>query len=465
MGRFNRQYEMNVGNTNFGCHKRRGVLMKGSERDDLAKRNIVLSFINKGVAILVGFLLVSISIDYLNPINYGIWITLSSVVNWAGYFDLGIQHGFRNYLTKAFSNKDFYLAKEYVSTSYIIISLIFLLLCVIFGILNSFIDWTGFLNINVPNDELRTLFYILISFFSIQSVLNLIQTILIADQRPAWAAFVYTGGQVCALIGLYLLVYAQPEGSGSLLEMSFIIGGAPVVFFILCTFLLFKRRYKRIKPSFFYFNKKLISNIVRLGVQFFLIQLSLLLIFQSANIIITKNLGPETATIYNVAYKYMGIVYMVSVIILTPYWSAFTDAYEKKDYKWMQQSYKWLKKIWLLTIPALAILVGVSGFVYEIWLKGSVAVPLEVTIAMAVYMLCMTRGALYMFLINGTGEVKLQMYVYLVFAFVSIPVMYYSSKQWGLCAVILFGSVVYLVQSIIGQIQLKRLLSRRTNDS
>lgn len=438
--------------------------MIADKRGNLAKRNIVLSFINKGVAIFVGFLFVSATIDYLNPANYGIWITLSSVVSWAGYFDLGIQHGFRNHLTRALSNNDFHLAKELVSTSYIVISIIFVLLFLIFGIINFFIDWQSFLNIDIPNEVLRTLFYSLIAFFAIQSVLNLIQTILIADQRPAFASFVYTGGQVCALIGVYLLVYVQHGEGGNLLDLSFIIGGVPVIFFILCSLLLFKTRYKRIAPSIASFNKGLIRRVVSLGIKFFLIQVSILLIFQSANVIITKNLGPEIATVYNVAYKYMGVVYMVSVIVLTPYWSAFTDAYEKRDYVWMKQSYDWLRKMWILTIPTLIILVCISNFVYKIWLKGSVDVPLSITIAMSIYMLCMTRGALYMFLINGIGEVTLQMCVYLTFALVSIPVMYYSSKIWGLLAVILFGSAVYLAQAIIGQIQLGRILTRRAVD-
>ena len=55
----------------------------------------------------------------------------------------------------------------------------------------------------------------------------------------------------------------------------------------------------------------------------------MLFIFQVINIIISRNLGPIAVTQYNVAYKYYNVLNMASVIILTPFWSAFTDAYVK----------------------------------------------------------------------------------------------------------------------------------------
>lgn len=82
---------------------------------------------------------------------------------------------------------------------------------------------------------------------------------------------------------------------------------------------------------------------------------------------------------------------------------------------------------------------------------------------MAIYMLCMTRGALYMFLINGVGKVKLQMIVYLVLAVISIPIMVITSRRFGLVSVIIFGALVYLIQAIFGQIQLKKILAQQSS--
>ncbi len=430
-------------------------------RGKLAKKNIILSFFNKGIAILISFLFVSATIDYLDPVNYGIWITLSSVVTWAGYFDFGIQHGFRNHLTKALANSDHKLAKNLVSTSYILLTFIYLVVFLIFFIINCFIDWKTFLNIEVSNHILRTTFSILVGLFSVQAVLKLIQTVLTSDQRNAYAAMLYTAGQACALIGVYILTATSSGKNGSLIDLAWLLGGIPIITYIIFSILLFSTRYKEIRPSISWFTKKVIRNIIGLGSKFFFIQLSLLVIFQCTSIIITKNLGPESATIYNISYKYMSVVYLASALILTPFWSAFTDAYEKKDYQWMIKINKKLKRIWYLTIPALTILVLLANFVYKIWIKDKVEIPLIIDIEMAIYMLCMTRGAINMFLINGIGKVTLQMIVYVFFAIISIPIMYYSSKIFGLQSIILFSAFVYLAQAVIGEIQLNKILQNK----
>ena len=101
-------------------------VFRGSKRSVRAKKNILLSFVNKGVSIIVSLLLMSTTIDYLDSVNYGIWITISSVVSWAGYFDLGFGHGFRNRFAIAKAKGDMHLAKQYVSTTYFFITLLFL---------------------------------------------------------------------------------------------------------------------------------------------------------------------------------------------------------------------------------------------------------------------------------------------------------------------------------------------------
>lgn len=45
-------------------------------------------------------------------------------------------------------------------------------------------------------------------------------------------------------------------------------------------------------------------------------------------------------TQYNVAYKYYNVLSMVAAIILTPFWSAFTEAYVQKDTIWMKRMVK-----------------------------------------------------------------------------------------------------------------------------
>ena len=102
----------------------RHFFTKGHERTLKAKKNILASFIIKGLNIAIGLVLVPLTIHYLNPTKYGIWITLSSIIGWFGFFDIGLGHGLRNRFAEALAKGEHALAKTYVSTTYAILTIV-----------------------------------------------------------------------------------------------------------------------------------------------------------------------------------------------------------------------------------------------------------------------------------------------------------------------------------------------------
>ena len=62
----------------------------GEERSALAKKNILASLIFKVIDIPVYLALVPVTINYLNEYEYGIWLTLSSIILWIDTFDIGL---------------------------------------------------------------------------------------------------------------------------------------------------------------------------------------------------------------------------------------------------------------------------------------------------------------------------------------------------------------------------------------
>ena len=79
---------------------------KGNERSVAVKKNIAVSLVLKCISILVSLQVVPLTIGYVNPTKYGIWLTLSSIIAWLSYFDLGFAHGFRNRFAEAKAKGD-----------------------------------------------------------------------------------------------------------------------------------------------------------------------------------------------------------------------------------------------------------------------------------------------------------------------------------------------------------------------
>lgn len=89
-----------------GFQKVSTYLNDGQERSVKAKKNILGALLIRGTSILISLAMVPLTIDYVNPSRYGIWLTLSSIVGWFAFFDIGLTQGLRNKFAEALAEGD-----------------------------------------------------------------------------------------------------------------------------------------------------------------------------------------------------------------------------------------------------------------------------------------------------------------------------------------------------------------------
>lgn len=432
---------------------------KGNQRSLAIKKNIIASFFVKGLSIGINLALVPLTIDYINPTKYGIWLTLSSIIGWFSFFDIGLGNGLRNRFAESKAKGDTEKARIYISTTYAVLIIIFVIIWIIFTSINFLVDWSIVLNTPVEmNQELSRLSFIVFSLLGLRIILKTISTIVIADQRPAIAGFFEMLGQLFSLLLIYILTKTS---SGSLINLGVALGFAPVLTFSVFSVIFFKRGYKEYSPSYKYIDFCLTKDIIGLGFKFFLIQISAVVIFQTSNILITQIMGPNQVTIYNIAYKYFFIIGMLFIIILTPFWSAFTEAYINKDYHWMRANLKRLKKIWMMMCPIVGVMVLVANSAYKVWIGDIVVVPLSITLSMAIYILIFTRFNIFIYLINGIGKVKIQIITNIIICIFYIPIGIILCRKFGLVGIVYANIVVSLFHAVIGQIQIEKIISKK----
>lgn len=100
----------------------------------------------------------------------------------------------------------------------------------------------------------------------------------------------------------------------------------PILVFFVSSLWFFNGKYKVYRPTLKLVDFNKAKDIFTLGLKFFVIQIAAILLYQTNNIIISQLLGPAEVTPYNIAFKYFSILSMIFMIILSPFWSAFTDA-------------------------------------------------------------------------------------------------------------------------------------------
>ena len=225
-------------------------LSKGHERSIKAKKNILYSGIIQGISIAISLVMVPLTIHYINPTRYGIWLTISSIIGWFSFFDIGLGNGLRNKFAEAAAKGEHKLARTYVSTTYAILSIIIGVVLIIFFCINPFLDWTKILNTPADMaDELSILALIVFVFFTVRFVLNLITTILTANQEPAKASFFNVLGSILSLAIIYILTKTT---EGNLVYLGIALGLTPILVLSASSLWYYKKDYRQYAPSFKY---------------------------------------------------------------------------------------------------------------------------------------------------------------------------------------------------------------------
>jgi O-antigen/teichoic acid export membrane protein len=426
------------------------------------KKNITMSFLVKGLGILINFLLVPLTITYVDQTKYGIWLTLASILTWLSFFDIGMGNGLRNRLTIAIALKEYGNAKKYVSTTYAILIIISSFIFVLSFLINPYIDWNSFLNIPSDIDEnIHLLLLIVLGAFCIQFVVQLLNTVLTSIHEPATAEVVTFLGQVVLLITILILRYTV---TGSLRVLVITFSCVPVTVVLISGMTLYNTRLKSIGPSFKSIDLSFAKSIFNIGAAFFFIQLGALILFQTDNIIIAKILGPESVTKFNVAYKLFSVIIIGFGIVMTPYWSAFTDAYARNDMGWIRACIKKLRKIWLLIAFILVPIFVVSAkFLFKIWLGDLVKINYTLSIAMGGYAICYTCLALNCYFLNGIGKLRIQLLLYFLVSVTNVPLGIVMGKLWGIEGVVLSNIITFVFMNIVLWVQADRILQNKAS--
>ena len=433
---------------------------KGDQRTIILKKNIIGSILLKGVSIVVSFLIVPLTINFVDPTQYGIWLTLSSVLSWFYFFDIGLGMGLKNRFAEAKARGEIELAKAYTSTAYAALSIMAATLLLFAFAANYFINWSSVLNLpEAYSSELTKVFAIMISCFSLNFVTSIITNVLLADQRTAFSSVISVIGQVVILAVIWTLTGTVRHGS--LITLALILSGIPQAVLIIASILLYSKRYSPYRPSFRAAKFRLVKDILGMGGKFFIITTSMLFIFQIINIVISRELGPEAVTEYNIAYKYFNTAYMIVVLVLNPFWAAFTDAYTTGNFDWMRGKARQLERMWLVLVPILAIMLAVAQPVYHLWIGDSVSVSAAVNISVAVYISILSLANVYMYMLNGIGKVKIQLYIYLAFALIAFPSMSFLCHRFGIPGLLTIPIAVYTIQALTLRIQTYKIINQK----
>ncbi|NQU32263.1 MAG: oligosaccharide flippase family protein [Bacteroidetes bacterium] len=436
-------------------------IFKGQERSVKAKKQILFSIAIKGISIVVGFVFVPLILNYLDTERYGIWLTLSSIITWFSFFDIGLGNGLRNRLTEAIAKDNKILARTYISTTYAILGCIFGLIIMLFLIINPLLNWQKILNTStVGTSELTIVSLFVFVFFILRFFFALIGTILSAHQRPA---IKNTFGPLGNIISLCIIFFLTRTTEGSLINLAAVLSVVPVFVLIGATLFFFSRDYREYRPSIKYVDLSKSKDLLGLGVKFFYFQIASIIFFSTTNFLIAQFSNQESVAAYNIAYKYLFVPSMIQGIILMTFWSPVTDAYVRKDYDWIKRVLKKLNLLSLGLIITLVFLTIISPSIYKLWIGNSVNIEFILSLIIAIYLIQDIIIAPFTIFINGFGKLKLGIYVITGKLVIFIPLAYLLGKNYGAIGVVASMLFAQFPALIFEPMQVYKLINNKAH--
>lgn len=426
--------------------------------------NIIQSTVFKGGAVVCNFLVVPLTINYLNVESYGIWVAIYSFVTWMSFLDGGLGNGLKNKLSESIAKEKLADSQRYISSAYMGISFICLLFILIFIFVADYIDWYRVLNIEKGKiQSLKLIIYTVFIAFCFRLILELLNSILLALQKTGLSNMISFITNFGILVGTFFLtrfVYYD-----KLLYLSIVVSLIPILVLAIFTIYVFKYNVflKNIKPSLTFVDTKAFKEIYHLGLQFFIIQIAVLIIFSTDNYIILHWFGSTDVTVYNTAFKYFSIITVIWSIVLAPYWAAFNSAFVKNDFAWIHKSMRLLFRIWGVVVFSTIGLLVFSNFAYKVWIGDAFTVPFALSLAMSIFILVSTFNSILAIFINGLGIIRIQFIGSIFAGLMNIPLSYFFAKvlNCGTSGIMLGTIFSILPGSFIIFIQYKKIITQK----
>ena len=152
---------------------------------------------------------------------------------------------------------------------------------------------------------------------------------------------------------------------------------------------------------------------------------------------------------------------IIFIIIITPFWSAFTEAWIKKEVEWIKTIMQKMIKIWVFIVITVILMLTISPWIYKIWIGKTLDIPFIMSLLIGLFIIIKCLNAIFSSFLNGVGKIKLQLYFSISQAVINIPLAIYLGKIIGISGVLLSNIIVVLSVTLFGPVQYNKIIKMK----
>ena len=413
---------------------------RSKERYRRALLTSLASGLSRVISIAAGLISVPLTLRYLGTERYGLWMTISSIIAFLGFSDLGINNGLLNGIAKAHGRDDRQLARQYVSSAFFLLVAIALVLGVAFAAAYPSIPWASFFRVHSAQAmaEAGPAVAVFTGCFLLNIPAGIVGRVQSGYQEGFIANLWIALGSILYLLSLLLVI--RLHGSLALLVLA--MAGAPILALLLNSAVEFGIERPWLFPSWRRVKSGVTKNLLHLGGLFFVLQISGAICFSSDNIVLDRILGPIAVAQYAVPCRLFSLVTMACSFIITPLWPAYGEALERCDHAWIRRTL--LRSLILVTgvsISLSAVLVAFGNRIIHLWVGPSIHPSPLLLAGLGIWGVLMAISSTISMFLNGLSVMRFQVIIASVGAVTNIALSVYLTQRIGIPGVV-YGSIL-----------------------
>ncbi len=398
-------------------------------------KNFTFSIFYKILGMIASLVLVPVLISILGVEQYGVWVTLTSLLVWISLFDFGLGYALKNTVTKSLANNKIQNAQSEAYQTLKITMIVSVFMLIIFAI---FLFNTEILYENLYLALILFIPFIVFFPFKIgNAILQGARKIVL----ESGLLFINTALFMISIYTFYLLKLKI-----ELLELGLLF----VSSYLISLFLIWIFSIRVIKIKFFdvvkIFNQKLDFQRIKVGSKFFGLQLSSLVLYSMGTIIIFSYLSATQAANFNVVNKIFLFGFSIFSIIIAVFWPEISHNLEKNDFKKMRKLYFIMLFLsFVFTISAFLFSYIVPS-VIEIWTNNKIHIKQSETIYFSFLVSVQAMAYSGAVILNAFERINYQLALSLLSTTLMFPIaIYFINHGYGISSIPLAAGLLTLL--------------------
>lgn len=416
------------------------------------ERRVVLSFVaalgTRVVTVVTNLVAVPLMLKHLGQERYGVWLTLSSFLNYLTFADLGLGNGLLNAVSDAHGRDDQAAARRSISSAF------FMLLAIAAGvgllglILFPHVSWPALFATRTRQAAAEAAPAALVFFllFIVQMPLSIIQRINLGYQEAYINSTFQALGSLLGLGAVYLAV-AMGLGLPGIV-LAFI--GAPILALVANWRTTFSGKHREARPVLRDVHLDAVRRLLSLGGLFLVLQIAGAIAFASDAIVAAQVLGPEAVTQLGVPARLFILMSSVVSIALLPLWPAYSEAIARGDLAWVNRTLAHSIKISVVVLVPCALLGVFLGKPILRWWAGAEVQPSFLLLAgLAAWTVVSTVGTGLAMVLNAANVVRFQVISATCLAIFAILAKVGLARLYGIEGIIWGMVLVYIAVTLV----------------